>query len=94
MSAEHRQPPFQPAWAADALSKATATDLEELALLREFFDVWELFHALPKGQMDSKQGQALGKELMAKVSTLRRFRNPNQLEMPKRDTLHLQAKNQ
>ncbi len=80
---------FIPAWAADALSKATATDLEELALLREFFDLWEMFHAMPDGKKGSKQGQAIGKELMDKVAVLRRFKTPNQLEMPKRETIHL-----
>ncbi len=86
------QQPFVPAWAADALSKATATDLEELSLLREFFDLWEQFHALPDGKKTSKQGQAIGADLMNRVAILRRFRTPNQLEMPKREILHLPGK--
>lgn len=68
-------PMFQPPWAADALGKPSETEMQELALLRAFYEAWIAYHSAPK--KDKAKLTAAGELLLERHQALEILRQSN-----------------
>lgn len=52
----------------------------ELLMLREFFDCWEAFHAMPKDSLHRPRLERAAQNMVDAAETIRRYRQPETVQ--------------